>query len=75
MSESKARGVLNLSDGEGVVQMFTAIIALHRDGAGVGEIREFLKKSVILNLHSFSGYRLTLPSYQNQMHFVRKGDS
>ena len=75
MSEREARGVLNLSDGESVVQMFTAIISLHRDGAGMGEIREFLKKSFILNLHSVPGYRLTSPSYQNQMHFVRKGDS
>ena len=55
MSEREARGVLNLSDGEGVVQMFTAIIALHRDGAGMGEIREFLKKGLILKSPSVTG--------------------
>ena len=38
MSEGEARGVLNLSDGEGVLQMFAAIVTLHRDSTGMGEI-------------------------------------
>ena len=41
MSESKARGVLNLSDGHSVVQMFTTI-TLHGDRTGMGKIRELL---------------------------------
>ena len=55
MSEREARGVLNLSDGESVVQVFAAIITLHRDRIGMGEIREFLKKSVISNVPSAPG--------------------
>ena len=54
MSESKARGVLNLSDGQRVVEMFTAV-ALHRDRAGMGKIREFLKKGLILKSPSATG--------------------
>ena len=45
MSERETRGVLNLSDGDSVVQMFTTIITLDRDSTGMGEIRELLKKS------------------------------
>ena len=44
MSEREARRVLNLSDGDSVVQMFTTIITLHGDGTGLGEIRDLLKK-------------------------------
>ena len=55
MSEGEPSGVLDLSDGQAVVQMFTTIITLHRDGTGVGEIRELLKKAFIFNVHSFTG--------------------
>ena len=55
MSERKARGVLNLSDGQMVVEMFAAVIGLHRDRGWGGEIRKFLNKSWIENFPSITG--------------------
>ena len=55
MSERKARGVLNLSDGQMVVEMFAAVIGLHRDRGWGGEIRKFLNKSLIENFPSITG--------------------